>query len=435
MAKPSLRDMTSPKIMTNTFYNTFDTHCLDTSRKDDYRTPFEQDRDRIIHTSAFRRLQAKTQVFLSGEYDFYRTRLTHSLEVAQIGRAICTYLHRNSKHFSETYCIDSNLVEAICLSHDLGHPPFGHAGERTLNALMRNFGGFEGNAQTLRLLTETVYSEKGGRKGMSPTRAFVDGVLKYKTLFSELKDPTNHFVYDEQKKFLEFVFDGVAIMQEFSAGKLRDHFRSIECQIMDWSDDVAYSLNDVVDGIHSGFITKEKIERWAGTQQLSGELQKPLDGLFDAMKEGYAERYMSAKIGKYISACSVGEVKNIMSEKTNRYKYELKIDDAAKKESKMFKTLSLDLVFRSPQLNQVEKKGDFMLRRIFDAFTENYINKEQFEIHLLPASFEQNILSSNDNAYRARLICDYIAGMTDGFAIRTYKRLFDPDFGSLADLV
>ncbi|MEW6061647.1 MAG: dGTP triphosphohydrolase [Bacteroidota bacterium] len=421
--------------MTNTLYNSFDTHCLDSQRKEDYRSPFEQDRDRIIHTSAFRRLQAKTQVFLSGEYDFYRTRLTHSLEVAQIGRAICTYLQRNSPHFNDTYFIDPHLVEAICLSHDLGHPPFGHAGERTLHQLMNNYGGFEGNAQTLRMLTETIYSERGVRKGMNPTRAFLDGVLKYKTLFSELNEPVNHYLYDEQKKYLDFVFGDIDITKEFSAGKQRNAFRSIECQIMDWADDVAYSLNDVVDGIHSGFITRQKIEQWAGTQQLSGELQKSLEKLFDAMHNGYTERYMSAAIGTYIAACSVDEVHNVMSERTHRYKYTLKVDECVKHESAMFKQLSLDLVFRSPQLNQVEKKGDFMLRRIFDTLMENYIRKGKAEMHLLPTSFENNVLSVENVSARVRMVCDYIAGMTDGFAIRTYKRLFDPDFGSLADLI
>lgn len=421
--------------MTNTFYNHFDTQCLDKQRKEDYRSPFEQDRDRIIHTSAFRRLQAKTQVFLSGEYDFYRTRLTHSLEVAQIGRAICTYLQRNSRHFNDTYCIDPHLVEAICLSHDLGHPPFGHAGERTLHQLMKNYGGFEGNAQTLRMLTETIYSERGARKGMNPTRAFLDGVLKYKTLFSELSEPVNHYLYDEQKKYLDFVFDDIDITKEISAGRQRNNFRSIECQIMDWADDVAYSLNDVVDGIHSGFITRQKIEQWASTQQLNGELQTSLEKLFDAMNAGSTERYMSTKIGTYIAACSIDEVNNVMSGKTNRYRYSLKIDENAKNESAMFKRLSLDLVFLSPQLNQVEKKGDFMLRRIFDTLMENYIRNEKIEMHLLPASFEHNVFRVESVTARVRMLCDYIAGMTDGFAIRTYKRLFDPDFGSLADLI
>lgn len=422
--------------MNNTFYNSFDTECLQSDeRRNDYRTSFEQDRDRIIHTASFRRLQAKTQVFLSGEYDFYRTRLTHSLEVAQIGRAICTFLQRTSPFFSDSFFIDPHLVEAICLSHDLGHPPFGHAGERTLHAVMKPYGGFEGNAQTLRLLTETVYSDKVTRKGMNPTRSFLDGVLKYKTLYCELENPKNHFIYNEQKKFLDFVFDGIDIMQAFEAGKYRDHFRSIECQVMDWSDDVAYSLNDVADGIHSGFITQQKIERWAESQTLDTLLQQSLTKLFDAMKEGRIERSLSSKIGRYIESCRVEETANVMSEKTNRYRYNLVIDEQARKESQMFKQLSLDLVFLSPQLHQLEKKGDFLLKRIFDTFAENYLDKEKSELNLLPHYVEQNFNISVDRHHRARLLCDYIAGMTDGFAIRTYKRLFDPEFGSMVDLI
>ncbi|NUN70076.1 MAG: dNTP triphosphohydrolase [Bacteroidetes bacterium] len=422
--------------MTNSFYTPYDTACMQQDeRREDYRTPFEQDRDRIIHTASFRRLQAKTQVFLSGEYDFYRTRLTHSLEVAQIGRAICSFLQRNSPFFSDTYHIDPHLVEAVCLSHDLGHPPFGHAGERTLHAVMKPYGGFEGNAQTLRLLTETVYSDKVTRKGMNPTRAFMDGVLKYKTLYGELENPKNHFIYNEQRAYLDFVFDGADITAAFPAGKQRDYFRSIECQIMDWSDDVAYSLNDVADGIHSGFITQQKIERWAATQQLDAALQDSLTRLFNAMKEGRVERSLSSRIGKYIGSCSIAETTNIMSGRTNRYRYDLVIDPDARKESKMFKEIALALVFRSPQLHQLEKKGDFLLKRIFDTFAENYLEKEKFPMNLLPAYVEQNFHTAADTNRRARLLCDYIAGMTDGFAIRTYKRLFDPEFGSMVDLI
>ena len=174
--------------MKNNFYNEFDYECLQ-RRERDYRTPFQQDRDRIIYSFAFRRLQAKTQVFMSGEYDFYRTRLTHSIEVAQIGRSICNYLQRKCPVLAEDFYVDPDLVEAACLTHDLGHPPFGHAGESLLNKMMRPFGGFEGNAQTLRIITESIYTRHGRRQGMNPTRAFIDSILKYKTLFSQMDRP------------------------------------------------------------------------------------------------------------------------------------------------------------------------------------------------------------------------------------------------------
>ena len=118
--------------MPNRFYNAFDSETQGAPRKADYRTSFQIDRDRIIHAHAFRKLQSKTQVFLSGEYDFYRTRLTHSMEVAQIGRSICQFLRTQKGVLQEDFYIDSDLVEGVCLAHDLGHPPFGHSGERTL---------------------------------------------------------------------------------------------------------------------------------------------------------------------------------------------------------------------------------------------------------------------------------------------------------------
>ena len=254
--------------MENTFYNDLDRDFLEPTRTD-YRTPFQQDRDRIIYSSAFRRLQAKTQVFFSGEYDFYRTRLTHSIEVAQIGRSICDYLRKHSPLFSDTFFVDADLVEAACLAHDLGHPPFGHAGERKLHRLMKQCGGFEGNAQTLRILTETMYPTPQGRKGMKPTRALMDSVLKYKNLYSQLDAPDNHFLYDEQKKYLHFVFCGETIDQHIPETAERNTFQSLECQIMEWADDTAYSLNDINDGLRAGFISRDKILAWAEKQTLS----------------------------------------------------------------------------------------------------------------------------------------------------------------------
>ena len=143
--------------MQNDFYNAFDREELD-PRDEDYRSVFQRGRDRLIHNAAFRRLQAKTQVFLSGEYDFYRTRLTHSIEVAQIAGSTARYLNASSDQLGDDFKIDYSLVESSALAHDIGHPPFGHAGEKTLHRLMLPWGGFEGNAQTLRLITRIIFT-------------------------------------------------------------------------------------------------------------------------------------------------------------------------------------------------------------------------------------------------------------------------------------
>ena len=213
--------------MKNDFYDVFDRERIQGDhppREGEYRSPFQVDRDRIIHTSSFRRLQNKTQVFFSGEYDFYRTRLTHSIEVAQIGRSLCNRLNLTSPLLSTTYYIDADLVEAACLSHDIGHPPFGHTGERTLHRLMGPFGGFEVNAQTLRILTTILF---GPDRGMNPSRALMDGVLKYKTLFGEVDRQKNHFLYAAQADILDFVTGGEGFPDALPPGKARNGFRSI----------------------------------------------------------------------------------------------------------------------------------------------------------------------------------------------------------------
>src|SRR3954463_5961676 len=283
--------------MANRFYTAFDSESLGGGRKRDYRTPFQIDRDRIIHAHAFRKLQSKTQVFLSGEYDFYRTRLTHTMEVAQIGRSICGYLLARGAPLRGDFHIDSDLVEGVCLAHDLGHPPFGHSGERTLQELMANWGGFEGNAQTLHLLTQTMYQNETGVRGMQATRALLDGVLKYKKLFSEFPtSPSNHFLYDPQVEVRGFVFGGSPISEELHVGEKLNAFKSVECQIMDWADDAAYSLNDIVDGVKAGFLTIERIEAWAAGEPIDGERQHFLDTLFAAIRADRLETVFSRRI-------------------------------------------------------------------------------------------------------------------------------------------
>ncbi len=422
--------------MTNQFYSEFDFELVnpDEPRTPDERTPFQQDRDRIIYTSSFRRLQAKTQVFFSGEYDFYRTRLTHSIEVAQIGRSICHYLRRKSPLMSEDRYIDPELVEAICLAHDIGHPPFGHAGEGTIHELMRTYGGFEGNAQTLRLITETIYSAGAGREGMNPTRAFVDGVMKYKMLFgNSVGRPENHFLYDDQEKYVKFIFGDNALPGNLREEDELNNFRSIECQIMDWADDTAYSINDLMDGISSGLITIQKIEKWSEEKNLRDS--DHIREILDAIKFRSVSRTFSRKIGEFIRACRLAEDTNFMSKATYRYRFRLETDPEVRGEVELYKTLSQELVFFSPEIYQLEHKRDFILRQIFQTFFQNYLAVRDSKIVLLPNDVEKAVRSEPVTARRARLICDYIAGMTDGFAVRTYKRLYDPDFGSFMDLV
>ena len=429
--------------MQNRFYGDFDTERRPAAGDpSDYRTPFQIDRDRVLHTPTFRRLQNKTQVFWSGEYDFYRTRLTHSLEVAQIGKSICYWLKtRTDGPLADDFFIDPDLVEAICLSHDLGHPPFGHAGERTLNHLMAGHGGFEGNAQTLRLLTERIFSAK--RKGMDPTRAFLDGILKYKSLWSELKastgeTPEHHFIYDDQHVYLDWAMGGNDFPLELPPGKARDSFKSIECQVMDWADDTAYSLNDLSDSARAGFLNIEKIEAWAEKHGEETGGGTPLGDLMRAIRRKSVDPFVGKRIGRYIQSTRLEADSNFLSGTTNRYRYGLAIDDDVKAESALFKKLAFEVVFLSPQLKQLEHKGSRMLRQLWQVLGERYITGGTIDgqdFQLLPADTAEEIGNAPDDSARARLVCDFLAGMTDGYAARTYKRLFSPDFGSIGDLI
>jgi dGTPase len=413
----------------NGFYNSSDLESLHPREPDDFRSPFEVDRDRIIYSSAFRRLQAKTQVFVSGEFDFYRTRLTHSLEVAQIGRSICSFLQKGSAALGTDFFIDPDLVEAVCLAHDLGHAPFGHAGERTLHQLMLQYGGFEGNAQSLRIITETIYPGDSARRGMNPTRAFVDGILKYKRLLRETPDARNHFIYNGQEFLRRFVCDGNELLDIEDWNR----FRSLECEIMDWADDTAYCLNDLVDSINAGFLRSERVEAWASQRGLSADELQHAETVIAAIKDRKAEARFSRKIGTFIRATGLRERNGPLSSFSNRYRFTLFIDPAVRAEADLYKKLSHDLVFDHSQLHQLERKGRVILEGIFTALCESYLAAKDSGLRLLPEAFDQIVRNQGSLEGRARVLCDYVAGMTDGFAVRTYKRLFDPGFGSILD--
>lgn len=429
--------------MPDDFYGPFDREYLrdeaNRPRAEDYRTVFHQDRDRVMFTTAFRRLQAKTQVFQAGEYDFYRTRLTHSLEVANIAKSIAVWLRQTTPEAA----VDPDLLEAICLAHDIGHPPFGHAGERVLNALMENYGGFEGNAQTLRILTRTIYSYSDGtRGGMSPTRALLDGVLKYKRLHRDRAGEANHFIYDDQAPVLEFCFGTTELTKQLGGVPPND-FHSVECQIMDHADDVAYSCFDLVDGAKARFLTTEKIEAWGADAKLDDRQCIYLKELLEMLANGKLGGKMNRTIGELIQASSLRPAENFMSPRTRRHGWALEMTAEATSRITLYKALSKALVFGSGALQQIEFKGANVLRALAGALFDNYLGVPQgdgrrvraSEKILVPSDVHRSVRATDGEAARARLLCDHLAGMTDAYALRSYKRLFDPDYGSISELI
>jgi dGTPase len=422
--------------MSDDFYNAFDRECyrnaFNPERRQDYRSVFQQDLGRILFTGAFRRLQAKTQVFQAGEYDFYRTRLTHSLDVSSVANSIAVWLESGNSHVH----VDRHLIEGICLAHDIGHPPFGHAGERVLNDLMEPYGGFEGNAQTLRILTRTIYSNPDSRGGMSPSRALVDGVLKYKRLYQDRGDASHHFIYDDQAEALEFCFGTTDLAGQLGQTKV-NAFRSLECQIMDLADDVAYSSFDIVDGYNARFLTPERLRAW---RQINGakldDIQRShFEALVAMMMESKVEPRMNRVIGELIQSASLAPTENFMSDRTRRHAYKIVIDPLAERRIELHKILCRDLVFGSTELQQIEFKGGRILRQLGQLVLQNYLTEKGKPAVLVPNDVHREIVSSEIPTHRARLVCDYISGMTDAYALRSYKRLLDPDYGSISELI
>ncbi len=374
-------------------------------------------------------------MYLSGEYDFYRTRLTHSIEVAQIGRSICHFLQEDSEYLNHEFHVDSDLVEACCLSHDLGHPPFGHGGERTLRRLFQDIGGFEGNAQTLRLITDTLYQTNGVQRGISPTRAFLDGVLKYKSTFSERAGPDNHYIFDIQRVYRDFAHAGEPRLLGEQPDGAFEHLSSLECQIMDWADDTAYCINDIVDGVRAGFLTMERLERWAAREGLDAETQPLFDAFINDIRKEQLEAIFSIKIGEFIRACRLAPRECTHSKATNRYAFKLAIDSESKRAARFYKRVALDLIFRSAPLQQMDYKGDRVLEDLYRAISDSYFESRKPKSKILPEQAAIWMQNAGDDEVGKRLVArDFLASLTDRQALRIHKRLYDPEYASIIDL-
>ena len=343
----------------------------------DYRTCFQRDRDRILHTTAFRRLEYKTQVFINFEGDYYRTRLTHTLEVTQIGRTIARALGANE-----------DLTEAICMAHDMGHPPFGHSGEATLNRLMEEHGGFNHNHHSFRIVTE-VENRYPDFPGLNLSWEVLEGIVKHETEY----DKSDASIFSPE---------------------LRGH---LEAQITNVADELAYTSHDLDDGLRSSLITPEMldgIELWemaASRFRAKGfkiddltrhQIIRELVGIeVDSMIRSSAERIEQSGVQTLLELQSLPY--NVVG-----------FDDEMTRVNRVLKDFLFKNMYRQYRVVRMQNKAERVLTALFNAY--------QAEHSMLPPQF-QNLITEKG---KERTICDYLAGMTDRFAVEEYQKLFDP---------
>jgi dGTPase len=391
------------------------------------RTEFARDRARVTHSSALRRLGAKTQVLQPGSNDFARTRLTHSLEVAQVGREMAV-----------EFGIDPDIVDTACLAHDLGHPPFGHNGEKGLNEWAKDFGGFEGNAQTLRLLTrieQKVYSKDGVAFGLNLTRASLDASCKYPwTREFAIQDAGA----DRSIKFGVYE-DDVPVFEWLRQGA-KDRIKCFEAQIMDFSDDVAYSVHDFEDAVVEGFIKLQdlsgssqeqaivaEIERWNGNRIASDDLAAALDRLQSnqywltsyngtPQDAGQLKNLTSAVIGSFVSRTTAATFQANADSLFARYSADVIVPLEVEAEIAIFKGLASYFLMSLNDRVQYYEDQRQLLKELAD-FLIGSNGK-----HLDGYSLEAWNRAKTD-AQSHRVIVDQIAVLTDAAAVKMHQAL------------
>jgi dGTPase len=424
----------------------------------DTRTPYQRDLGRIVHSSAFRRLQTKTQVMGTGEGDFHRTRLTHSLEVGQIGRGIVWHLGAQGSGEYPGLLPPSELIEAVCYAHDLGHPPYGHGGERALHSRMKACGGFEGNAQTIRILTKLEKYYRG--EGIRPTRRLLLGVIKYPVAYSEYgsrahgEKPPKCF-YDDDKGLIEkalSIFSAHDVVEFRSLGPAgKPKYKNLDCSIMELADDIAYGVHDLEDGIARGILNRSEIEgsirsgfKIAGVTKIR---EVSIDGLVEKLfSADSCERKhgISLLVGYFVLATEV-KPQNIFYNPL--LDYNAVVDKATRALLDHFsKEITFNHIVQRREVQTLEFKGEKIIKDLFDAFKEKplaLIGKAALdpfesgaaailtEAESAKKNWEQ--LDTDKQRVVMRAICDYISGMTNPFAEKYHRRLFEPGFGSSTD--
>ncbi len=349
----------------------------------DTRGEFQRDRDRIIHSTAFRRLEYKTQVFVNHEGDLFRTRLTHSIEVAQIARSLARSLQLNE-----------DLVEAISLAHDLGHTPFGHAGQDALNACMKDYGGFEHNLQSLRVV-DTLEQRYGAFDGLNLMFETREGILKHCSL------PNAQQLGDVGRRFIE------------------KRQPSLEAQLANLADEIAYNNHDIDDGLRSGLLTVEQLQEVTLYARHAAEVQRQFPGIAGRRAINETVRRMInalvvdliATSGERIAKAGVQSIDEVRQAPPL-----IAFSDAMRAEAQELKRFLRKNLYQHYQVNRMTSKARRIVTDLFGIFLSSP--------QLLPPDYQS---ATGEVLEQARKVADYIAGMTDRYAMREYRRLFAVD--------
>lgn len=387
------------------------------------RGEFARDRARVMHSAAFRKLSSKTQVLSPSSGDFARTRLTHSLEVSQVGREIAKVIG-----------VDADLVDMACLAHDLGHPPFGHNGESALNLWSAEIGGFEGNAQTFRILTRLepkIYDESGRSRGLNLTRASLDAATKYPWRLSQASEYGNSVkfgVYDDD-------LDVFYWMRESAP----DGAKCVEAQIMDFADDVAYSVHDFEDAIVEGFIDPavisdplakdsliEEIGKWAGGSLAKVQLEEALDLLqqspywlsgYDGSPRDQAQlkNLTSDLIGSFVSRTTEAILENASRSSLTRYRAGVIVPSKVRSEIAVLKGIVAASVMTHNSRQPLYERQRLILTELANALLE--------KPERLDAISRQAWDQASSDAAKRRVIVDQVASLTDPTAIALHAEL------------
>jgi dGTPase len=462
-----------------------------------YRTPYRRDYARLIHAPSFRRLQGKTQLFPGAESDFFRNRLTHSLEVAQIAESIAYKLNDDIEQEGqyENFVLDTHLVRFAAIAHDLGHPPFGHLGEEVLNERMAEYGGFEGNAQTLHILTklEKRVVESGDSKiidgdnriGLDLTYRSLASILKYDNEIPLKQRKLKTKQLEPKKGYYACDRDIVKKIKEHVAPNFSGKFKSVECAIMDVADDIAYSTYDLEDALKGGFITifdilstpgniwegiiekvneslrkehevlgfageaprtevdeavklmydlfddylfeeQEQPETDLSTQSETTNIQQTKLSNFDKI-DFIVDAHVTAKLVAQNNALRTDLTSYLVNRFITNVKIEVNEDNyplsvvylntPERKMVEILKRFNWEYIILSHRLKIVAYRGTEIVGKLFDAFSAP--NGSQ----LLPDDFQNLYKSFNDPVKKMRVICDFIAGMTDRYAVEFYSRL------------